>query len=217
VIACIIILCVAALVFSLLMVRGHVIVEYREALSVRVTVLGFEWFSYPKRKKKIRINDYSPKKLARRRRRETAKQARQEKKKTKKQQKKQQITATSPSPKKGLLDNLGLIRELLTVVFSRFSHHVRLRATRVIIKVSTGDAAKTAILFGTVNQAVAAIVEILDSTGKLQGLKNARILVAPDFTAESTAADIHIVLSLRVWHLLDILLRAAWRFVKRKK
>ena len=102
-------------------------------------------------------------------------------------------------------------------MFSRFAHHVRLRATRIVIKVATDDAAKTAILFGAVNQAVAAILEILDSSGKLQGLKSARILVAPDFTAEKTSADIHIVLSLRVWHMLDILLRAAWRFVKRKK
>ena len=218
-IAFIIILCVAALLVALLSVRGRVVVEYGETLSVRVTILGFTLFCRPKKKKKVNVDDYTPRKLARLRRREAAKQARRAKKqakKSQKKQKKQQSASPAPEKKKGLVDNLGVIRQLLTVVFSRFTHHVKLRATRIIIKVATDDAAKTAILFGAVNQAVAAIIEILDSAGKLQGLKSARILVAPDFTAEKTSADIHIVLSLRVWHMLDILLRAAWRFVKRK-
>ncbi len=218
-IAFIIILCVAVLLVALLSVRGRVVVEYGETLSVRVTILGVTLFCRPKKKKKVNVDDYTPRKLARLRRREAAKQARRAKKQAKKnqrKQKKQQSASPAPEKKKGLVDNLGVIRQLLTVVFSRFTHHVKLRATRIIIKVATDDAAKTAILFGAVNQAVAAIIEILDSAGKLQGLKSSRILVAPDFTAEKTSADIHIVLSLRVWHMLDILLRAAWRFVKRK-
>lgn len=218
-IAFIIILCVAVLLVALLSVRGRIVVEYGETLSVRVTILGVTLFCRPKKKKKVNVDDYTPRKLARLRRREAAKQARRAKKQAKKnqrKQKKQQSASPAPEKKKGLVDNLGVIRQLLTVVFSRFTHHVKLRATRIIIKVATDDAAKTAILFGAVNQAVAAIIEILDSAGKLQGLKSSRILVAPDFTAEKTSADIHIVLSLRVWHMLDILLRAAWRFVKRK-
>ena len=219
-IAFIIILCVAALLVALLSVRGRVVIEYGETLSVRVTILGFTLFCRPKKKKKVNVDDYAPKKLARLRRREATKLARRAKKqakKSQKKQKKQQSASPAPAKKKGLVDNLGVIRELLAVVFARFTHHVKIRATRIVIKVATDDAAKTAILFGAVNQAVAAILEILDSSGKLQGLKSARILVAPDFTAEKTSADIHIVLSLRVWHMLDILLRAAWRFVKRKK
>ena len=215
-----IILAIAALIFALFMVRCRVAIDYHDTLTVRVTLAGFTLWRWPKKEKVIPINGRTHKKIARLQRKEAAKKMRREKSKAKKGQKKvkkQAQASSTPSTKKGLAENLGVIRELLTVVFSRFSHHVKLEATRIIIVVATEDAAKTAILVGAVNQAVADILTILDTHGKLRRLKDARIVVSPDFTAGKTQADIGISLSLRVWHMADILLRAAWRFVKKKK
>ena len=220
VIAGIIILAIVVLAFALAMVRCQITVEYHDSLTAYISLVGWKLWCYPKKKKNIRINRYTSQKIEKLNKKEASKKLRRKNRKaarnSKKKKKQDQTAATSSTPKT-LPENLGLIFKLLSVVFSRFSHHVKLKATRIIITVATEDAAKTAVLFGAVNQAVGDILTLLDTYGKLEGMRDARIVVAPDFMADKTKADICISLSLRLWHMADILWRAAWRLAKNKK
>lgn len=219
--ALLIILSVLLVLFLLLMLRGNVTVEYRDAVSVRITALGISLWQYPRKKKKIKLSDYTPEKIAKRKRHEERRLARRLAKKKKqlaKKAKKGEVRTTEATPpkKRGLLENLELIREILTTLLARFTKHIRLRATRIKITVATDDAAKTAILFGAVNQAVVGLVELLDQTKKWRRLRESELSVKADFTADKSIADISITLSLRVWQVLDILFRTALSYIKTK-
>ena len=80
---------------------------------------------------------------------------------------------------------------------------------------ATGDAASTAILYGVVIQSVAYIIEILNSTTNLKGLKRADIAVNADYLSESTSVDMKFVFSLRVWHIFSILFGVIGKAIKK--
>ncbi len=220
-IALFIILSILLVLFLLLMLRVSATVEYREEIRVRVSLLGVALWRHPKKGKKIKLSDYSPEKLAAQQRREQRKWERKLAKKKKRAEKKAKKSGTASTPsqppkKRGLIDTLGLIRSTVAVLLGKSAKHVRIRATRIRITVATDDAAKTAILFGAVNQAVAALIELLDQAGKWRRLRDSEISVNADFTAEKSTADISLTFSFRVWHLLNILFHTALQYVKSK-
>lgn len=208
----------ALLLALILMVPGKITVEYKDDVRVAVFVSGFRIWSHPKPKKKIRLSDYTPEAIEKRKRREQKKQERLQAKKQKKQQKKKSETSTSGKPKKkrGLLDNLNLIQNIASAILGKTAKHIRIEIRRFIITVGTDDAAKTAILFGAVNQASAALLEFLHQTGTAKYTANTRVSVNADFAAQKSTADIYLSFSLRLWQLLNILFSAALRFVKAK-
>ena len=206
----IILLIALAVLIALLMLRCNVTVEYRDALRVRISALGISLWQHPKKKKKVKLSYYTPRKFERRKRREAKKAAK------KKASKPSKNTAKS-SKKRGLMENLGLIRELLGVILQKTAGHARLRARRIIINVATEDAAKTAVLFGAVNQAVIGLLELLDNAKKWRRLKDSEIAVRADFGSQKSSADIEITLSLRVWHLANVLLHTLRRYAKHKR
>lgn len=215
--ALIIIFAILLAVFALLMLRGQITVEYREALCVRVSVLGIPLWRHPKKQKRIRISDYTPEKIARRKKREEKKLAKKQKRKLKKAQKKQTPTKSTQKPtQNGVLDSLQLVRDVLGVALKKTAGHARLQARCIIINVATDDAAKTAILFGAVNQAVIALVEFLDQANKWRRLRSSEIAVKADFAAQKSTVDISVTLSFRVWQLINILFHTALRYVKVK-
>lgn len=213
----IIVLSVLLLLFVLLMIRGHATVEYRDSVTVRISILGIPFWRYPKKKKKIRLSDYTPKKLEKKKRREARLQDKRKKRLAKKAKRRGEPSAGStPAKKRGLLENLGLIREILTVLIGKSAKHIRVHADRILINVATDDAAKTAILFGAVNQAVVGILELLDQTQKLSVSRSSTISVKADFAAQKSTADISITLSLRVWQILKVLFHTALQYTKTK-
>lgn len=134
----------------------------------------------------------------------------------KKQRKAEQKEAKKGQPKAPLNEIITMVLELVKVVFSRFGRHLRIDVTRLRLVVATGDAAKTAILWGAICPAVGALLEILDRITNLRTVKNCDIDVVPDFTADTFRADICIAFSLRVWHVFDIAFRALFSFLKHK-
>ncbi len=187
-----IILGILLILWLLLMLRLSLTVSYRDTLCIRATLAGLPLWQYPKKKKAPRPSYRLPKRQ-----------------KQKKRVKATPSVARTPQ-EKTLVKSLGTIRRFLAYALKKFGKHLRLRATRIIIRVGSDDAAKTAMLFGAVNQGVAAILEILDQAGKWRGLKRAQVSVQPDFCATATTADIEISLSLSVGQLASIALGTLW-------
>lgn len=209
--------------FLLAMLRAEVIIKYADDFALAVKVCGIKIRIIPARRKRVRIRDYTPKKIAARRAREEKKAAKNAQKKKAKAAEKaakrehdRELKRRGKLKKKPIGETLSLILALVKTAVGRFARHLRVRVARLHINVATGDAAKTAILYGTVSQSAAYIAVLLDSVGTLRGAKRADVDIRADYLSEVTTADIEIGLSLCVWQVFDILIRTAITFVKRE-
>ena len=220
-IALIIIGAILLLIFGICAIRATVTLEYRDELTLAVSVLGIKIGILPKKEKKVDVKKYSAKrfrKLLEKRERDEEKKRRKkllkkEKKKSKTQKKLQKAEKDAPAEPKQKSRSVGeiftLVSDVLSVFFSRFAKHFRVKLARLNVTVASEDAAKTAILYGVAAQGVAYILEILDRTTNLEYKKDSEVNVFVDYLGDTPSFDISIAFSMRVWHLLDILFRSA--------
>ncbi len=184
---------------------------------------------HPKREKKVRLRDYTEKKIAKRERKRLAKEAKaKEKRKRKAADKKQRKLdkkarkdaeksgAIKKGEKPSLLDNINLITSLVEIFLKKFFRHLKIKVARLNITVATEDAAKTAILYGAVSQAVSYLIAILDAKSNLKQARKAKFNVNSDFCATKSSADVHLSFSIRVGQVLLIGLAVLFRFIKHK-
>lgn len=211
-------------IVAIMMIRGEVVISYRDTLSITVRVLGIPIRILPRKKKKIKISDYSPKKRAKieeKRKRDKAKaDAKAAEKKRKKEAAKaaeKEARAKGQSTKRPLGETISLIKDIVGTAVKRFSKHLRVRVARLHVYVATGDAASTAILYGAISQTVAYIAALLDSTGNLRSPTKADVDIHADYLSEKTTADVEIGFSLRVWQIFDVLLRTLLAYVRHTK
>lgn len=182
------------------------------AITLRILFLRIPVF--PKKKKKIKASDFSKKKLERAKRKADKKAARKAKRAKKRTSKDK--TSKSLGGSASLLDNISLISKVLGTVAQTSIKHIKVKKACVRITVATPDAAETAMLFGAVNIAAAALVGYIDNFETVNGLDKAQISVQADFCSEKTRAFIKIILCLRVWHILKIIFKSALRYLSEK-
>ncbi len=216
-----VLLIIVAVLASLLLLKLKIVIEYADEVYLTLRILGLPFRIFPKREKKVHVGRYSLRKMRKkeiRRRRVLAKQALADKKKAalKKQRRAERKEVKKNQPKAPLGETVNLVLSLVKTVFSRFGRHLRIDLARLCLTVASGDAAQTAILWGAVYPAVGALLEILDRITNLRTVRNCIIRVEPDFTAETFSFDLRIAFSLRVWQILDILLRALFSFLRSK-
>ena len=199
-------------IVAIMMIRGEVVIGYDEALSITVRILGIPIRILPRKKKKIKISDYSPKKRAKIEKKRRLAKAKAEAKAAKKKRKKdaaksaeKEAHSHQKSAKRPLSDTISVITEIVSTAVKRFSKHLRVRVARLHIHVATGDAASTAILYGAVSQGVACLAALLDSAGTLRSPTRSDVDIRADYLSEKTTADIEIGFSLRVWQIFDVL------------
>jgi len=209
-IALYIVLSVLLLLFIISLLPVSLSLKYRDEVSLTASVAAIKIPLYPKKKKKVKISDYTLKK--------TEKQKKKASKKELKRQNQKYVKKTNgkPKEKKTLLENLGLIRELLGAFIGGVVKHAKIKTEKIVLTVATDDAAKTALLYAAVNNAVLLIVAFLDSCKKIEKLHKSEISVNADFLAEKCSADVEISFSLRVWHLIKILFASALKYVTHK-
>ncbi len=213
-----------ALVLSL---KANVIIDYEEELRVTLRILWFNIQIAPsKGKKPIKIKDYTFKSHQKRLRKNYSSYLKKQQKKEEKRKKKSEAKAAKKEKKKAekghpkkpsrtVLDWVNIAGAVIGALFSRFAKRLHVKIARLNIKVATGDAASTAILYGAVIQSVAYIIEILQRITNVDGLGKAEISVEPDYLSESTSLDLCFVFSLRVWHVFNILFGTIGKAIKK--
>ncbi len=202
--------------------RAEVLIAYSDELVLTVRVLGIPIKILPKKKKKVKLSAYSKKNRAKYEASLKEKAIKKAKKKSEKKKKKDEAKAKKAAdkaagkekPKKPLGETINMIRDLVAVAVLRFAKHLRIRVARLHIGVATGDAASTAILYGTVAPAVACIAAYLDSTSTLRHPAKSDIDIHADYLSEKMQIDIEIGFSLCVWQLFDILFKTGFRLIK---
>lgn len=209
----------------LLALRATVTIAYSDELELSVKVLFIKIRILPAKKKKYK-KSMSARKAAKlkkkREKKENKKAAKKEAKKQKKQAKKEESKrmaaqgrdVTEKKTPGEILDIVLLVFNLVKTVVGKFFGHLRIKLTRIKLKIATGDAATTAITYGAVTQAVNVFMPFIDGIKTVKTPKEKNVEVVADFCAEKSEADIEIAFSLRVWHLFHVAFAALGQLIK---
>ena len=210
-----IVLAIAALITLLMFVRARIIIEYRDSLSVVLKVLFIKKQLYPEDLSRIKLGDYSERKLK-------SKQERVRKKAEKKAEKsKKAKTKSEPKAKKKrsfseILDLVNTVKHIVSVLVKAFFGYLRIDVSRINIVVACGEADKTAIVYGAVYQAVSYLLAVLDSVTNVKYKKTSEVSVTADFVAEKFSADIKIAFSIKIGQAVKVMIKTAYNYLKTK-
>ena len=97
-----------------------------------------------------------------------------------------------------LTEKIRLTRGISAIMIRCSHKHLRLRAKRLHIRVATGDAAETAIVYGAVSQSLAYLLAGLDKVTDLRAAPP-DVAVTADFLGERPSVDIKLIFSISVW------------------
>ena len=202
--ALIILFSILILIALILLIRIKVIIYYRgEDIKLNLHILGIPIKLLPRKqkKKKIKLSDYSYKK-----------RKKSLQKKPKKVKKKKEKVNVNEKP--SITEAIPTIAEIVKYLLKKFFGHLRIDVTEIKITVGTDDAAKTAIMFGIVNQAAAALFDLLSTITNVKKNRKNEIAVYADFASEKTVININLGFSLRIWHLFSIAFGALFKYLK---
>lgn len=222
--------CVLLFFWLVGMLGFNVILTYDGQLAVKIRVLFITVHVIPKKRGKPPDPDrYSPEKYRKMLEKAAEKEAKKQQKKNLKAERenaKPDGSGRTPSKagaekkvKRSVSDILELVRQILAAVkglLRSFGAHLQIEAVRLRITVASGDAAKTALLYGAVCQSVACILEILSNVTNFKAKDREQITVDADFLGEKSAADLYLIFRLRVWHVFAMLFSALGGFIREK-
>ena len=202
--ALVILFSILLLLTLILFIRIKVIIDYKgEDIKLDLRILGIPIRILPRKqkRKKLKLSDYSYKN--------------QQKKKTKnpktEKKKKEKVKVKEKQP---LSEAIPTIADIVKHLLKKFFGHLRIDVTEIKITVGSDDAAKTAIMFGIVNQAAAALFDLLSTITNVKKNRKNEIAVYADFTAEKTVVNINLGFSLLVWQLFSIAIGTLFKYVK---
>ena len=196
----------------LLLLRVRLTVTLRDDVVLTLSVLFVRIRLFPRKEKKVRWRNYSPKRSKKLAERKAKKAARKAAKKAKKQAKKHSDAEQKKKKPTTLTEKLILVRALCATILRKTGKHLRLRAARLHIRVATGDAATTAILYGAVSGVLASLLALLDRATVLRA-RSPQVAVIADYLSEKPSADVKLVFSLRIFGILSILVSTALTYL----
>lgn len=185
-------------------------IQHREKTELYLKILFIKIKLSP-RKKKVKIKKYSPRAMEKAEKKERKKRLKEEKKLLKPSKAKEK----PPSKIKEIFRHptdipafITDIYDILSILLSKFTKRLKIRILNCSISLGSDNAAKTAILYGSVCAGINALITALVQFTKYNENDNDNIAVTPDFTSEKTECDIHLQVSLRPGQLFTFLFSA---------
>ena len=231
-VALIIIGAIIALFVLLFAVRVRVDLEMSDELHLSVRAFGIRIKILPKKEKKYKIRDYTPKKIAKRDRiaaEKAAKKAESDKlkqkaKAAKKQQKKDNEAKLTKAEKKAIKarkraarppipDMLSLFMRILKLFFSGLFSKFHFHVARIKLDIGSDNAATTALMCVGIRAAIRPVLGFLDKHSNLHGMKHAEISVTPNFLSEEIKTDVKLGFSTSLGGILGVAIRAGFSFI----
>ena len=227
----------ALLVLILLFGSAKVRIITKESLTVILYVCGIPitLVSEKKKEKKRRremptefSECYNPdavlkkekKKLLAAQKKEEKKKRKAEKKQAKKKKHAPEHTpkpAAPPPPKPNIKENLSMITALIKKLYAVTNGKFRLRVYRMHILIGTDDAAKTAILYGSVLQSATYLFQFLQTHFIPIRRKKGSMRIEPDFVNGKISADIDLCCSIKFRRVIAIGVKMLLAFLTEKK
>ena len=229
-IALAIILFIVALFVLIFNVRIKLIVELGDELFLTLSVLGIKIPILPKKPKKYKLRDYTPKKIAKRdakaakkARLDAEKKAKKDAEKAlRKKQKKQAEAKLTKAEKKARLKKklkalppipdmislfISIIRQLFSGIFKKFHFYV----DRLHIKVGGEDAAQIALVYTAITNGLHPMLAFIDKHSNLHGIKDADIEISTDYLSDTISADVKITFGTSIGGILGALIKVAFK------
>jgi hypothetical protein len=197
-----------------------IVIGYNKEFSLAVKILFFKIKILPSKEKKIKLSDYTKKKVEKAKAKEKAMAEKKEKKKQEKKQKKEQEKqikkdlekAGNAPPKKKLSvkikDTVTLVKVILDIVkllFSKLFGYIKTEVISLKIALGGKSADQTALIYGATMSGVTALLEFLDGHSELKIKDENALAVVPDFPCHGFEADISIIISFRVWQIFGMI------------
>lgn len=196
--ALIVISAAVAVLALILSVPIKLSVMYTDSVSVFAGIGFFSFRIYPKKKKKIKLRDFSAENY--RKMMSELDGAEKEEKKSAKS-----VTAEKKSAKteddESIIKVLYGMRRAVTKIVGEFARHIRTDTVYIKADISSDDAAKCALLYGAVSQFASYILEFLREFTKLRE-KNVTVDINADFSSSETTADIKFAFCVRALFLI---------------
>ena len=190
--------------FFIFIIPIHVTVGLTESVSVALRILFLKIPILPKAKKKKKKKKQAPKEKPKKKKKEKKPEDAEKKKKKKKKKKK-------------VSDIAALVRMLLNVLVAllkRLGRNFKIRVHAYEICVASEDAAKTAVMYGTVKALSETIFLRLQDSINFKIVKNAPVGVYVDFLEEKFKANVKIDFSISIAGVFGILFAAIGEFIR---
>lgn len=170
-------------------------ITFEDKLTVRVSAFGIFKFVFPQKKAEKPLRDVAgadPKALLKaeekRRKRAEKEAARKRKKQAKKEAAQAKKTAAEPKP--NLKENLDMVLAILKRAYALTKGKVRVEFRKMHLRVATGDAASTAILYGVILQNVAYLLQWTQDHFNEIHRREGDMTVKPDYLAERPSLEL---------------------------
>ena len=220
--AYIILLGILALLLAVLGTRIRFRIKADADVRLTLEILFFKKQLFPKEEEHPDPKKFTKKGLERQIKRLRKKAEKQQKKKTEKAAKKQAkaeakkaAAATDTKKKKmSVAEIIELVILLSRALISNLSRRLHIDVKRLNIIVATGDAASTAVLYGTVSAAVASLTELLITCTRTKLPTPEHGGVYADFVGDSSSVDAELLFSMRVYQVFFTLVSIAYKYLK---
>ncbi len=215
IIAFLIILAILILLFS---VRIFVNLELSDELKLNIWAFGFRIKVLPKKDKKYRLSDYTPRKIARREAKRKKLEEKRAAKRAAKKAKRRELSKLTKAERKALkkkkresrpavTDMITSATGILGLFFSTFFSHLHIKTSRIKIKVGGPDAAQVALRWYAIYAACDSLIAILDRNSHIHGKKSAEVSIEPDYLSEKIDMDIKVSFSMNLFGILCVLIK----------
>ena len=171
----------------LLSLKVNIIVSYKDELKVYLRILFARIRLHPK---KIKLKE------------------KKKRKKKKAVKKAEEIIPASEEKPLSPVKVVWEIREAILSLADKCMGGLHFKFARLNIEVGCSDASKTALVYGTVVQGVAYLMEFLDTISNVEISRFSQINVCSNFISQKSRAEGKITLYIRVFSALKILIHA---------
>ena len=207
----IVLICVIIFIALLLLMRFRLLLSFSgETLTVYVKFLFFRFEIVGSKKEKLKKSDFRIRKF-RRRRDKVLKKYRI------KSAPKKDIAETAKKKKTSPIALIKDLKDIIVETVVLFGRHLKIDKFRVTINVGGKDAAKVALNYGYVIQALQYFVTFLEYISNLDKTKRKSAEVNADFATEKWSAHLDIALSVRVIYALKIGINAFLGYLKYRR
>ncbi len=209
--ALIIILCIVAFFALLLSVRIVLRIKHEESLVIYLRILFVKIKLYPNEKKKKHYPHSMSRKKAEKIKKELA-----QKKEKKRKKKDADHKVGKKESEKDVISILSIMTTFIRNFVKIFMNSVRIKASKLHVTVASDSAAKTAILFGAVTQAVNVLFPLLEDLKPVKRLPQGKDLsVTTDFLVEKPTIKADVTIYVTVGGALKALVVSATRTLKK--
>ena len=197
------------LLFLLCLLPVGIRIKYDKEFFMYIAVGFVKIQKVPAKKKKIRVSDYSKRKLEKEERKRKRKLAKKEKKKEKKSgkkaEKKDSVLVSKLKDKETRFATVEYLYDMLTLVADKFAKRLTVKVFTLDAVIGSDNAAKTAVIYGSACSAAGCISAFLDQHMKLKKKNKRSINIAPDFLSEKTAVSADVSMSIRIGGIFTFL------------